>query len=657
MMDTNSIPSLFTPLRPLKAGDPATLTSYSTIMETIYSSKIQDVLNSRISPLNTRSLSSGVINDYLLGSKIGEGQFGKVYKATNKSDRSVVAVKRISKRRPKYSMNQILRRLNILGSYFGIDELQEDSAVTGEWISMLMNVNRSRWELFLLCTLSTGGNGNCPYICQVLECIDSSSSSDLWMVFELCDLGELVWKRNERDGELPQQWISVLGNSTEKTVEAFVEKAAHDLSMGLGYLRKAGCIHRDIKPSNILVDGQLKVLKLSDFGCGLLIPDVLPSGVDIRPDILNDCFRKEEWRIVGSPAFIPPELCQFKANSEDQLEKLEPSNYNPFQMDIWSLGVSLYCIMYGELPFAGDNEFETYQKINEVSLEDKLNGNWSNDLIINHMLVKDPNSRISIESLLDKIKQRVGDKYEIPMEQHPKTTAVCMGVPKKGGRLPQNFEHIKAESSNKSLKAVFKRLFRSKKGASQKKLANNTAVIKRVEGGTDERLRKEPEKPKHLFTLEQLSQSSFHSNISSSSSSSFSLSDSDVSVKVTNFFHLIPAEQTDASPQSLGNSSPNIDHDPGYPSENFREGDSFDNVIPMEKLSEEYLDTPHIRPKEQILDDQEKATDSCSESGIFTTKISVDKERTGSKLKLSTNIMDFSIYMDKAKNSDDDSKP
>ena len=90
-MDTNTIPSLFTPLKPVKAGDPATLTSYSTIMETIYSAKIQDVLISRISPLNTRSLSSGVVNDYLLGSKIGEGQFGKVYRATNKLNRNVVA--------------------------------------------------------------------------------------------------------------------------------------------------------------------------------------------------------------------------------------------------------------------------------------------------------------------------------------------------------------------------------------------------------------------------------------------------------------------------------------------------------------------------------------------------------------------------------------
>ena len=554
-------------------------------------------------------------------------------------------------------MNQILRRLNILRSYFGIDELQEDSVVTGEWISMLMNVNRSRWELFLLCTLSSGGNGSCPYICQVLECMDSNSSSDLWMVFELCDLGELVWKRNELEGELPQQWISVLGGSTEKTVEAFVEKAAHDLSMGLGYLRNAGCIHRDIKPSNILVDGQLKVLKLSDFGCGLLVPDVLPSGVDIRPDILYDCFRREEWRIVGSPAFIPPELCSFKANSEEQLEKLEPSDYNPFQMDIWSLGVSLYCIMYGELPFAGDNEFETYQKINEVSLEDRLNGSWSSDLIINHMLVKDPNSRINIKLLLDKIKQRVGNKYEIPMEQHPKTLTICTNAPKAGGRLPQNLEHTKIESSNKSLRAVFKRLFRSKKNTSRKKLANNTVTIKRVESSTYKRPEQKPDKPKHLFTLEQLSQSSFHSNISSSSSSSFSLSDSDVPVKVTSFFHLIPAEQTDASPQSLENFSPNIDHDPEYVSKDFREGNSFDNMVPMEELSREYLDTPEKRSKEQIPDSRGIPTRSCSESDVFNTKVSVDREKPGSRLKMSSNIMDFSIYMDTAKNPDDNAKP
>lgn len=55
---------------------------------------------------------------------------------------------------------------------------------------------------------------------------------------------------------------------------------------------------------------------------------------------------------AGSPAFLPPELCQ--ARHGDVPGK---------PADIWSMGVTLYCLKYGGLPFKRDNVLDMYDAI------------------------------------------------------------------------------------------------------------------------------------------------------------------------------------------------------------------------------------------------------------------------------------------------------
>lgn len=147
---------------------------------------------------------------------------------------------------------------------------------------------------------------------------------------------------------------------------------------GIGYAHRAGLVHCDIKPHNMLVtpDGRLKV---TDFG----ISRALSS---INPDEKNDV-------IWGSPHYLSPE----------QAKGLAPSPAS----DVYSLGVIMYEILTGQLPFDSTDPQELIRMHREVTPVSprKINPEIPLELeqIMLKVLSKEPSARYRTTDQLGRI--------------------------------------------------------------------------------------------------------------------------------------------------------------------------------------------------------------------------------------------------------------
>ena len=124
-------------------------------------------------------------------------------------------------------------------------------------------------------------------------------------------------------------------------VEPLHEDTARDylvqIMLGIEYLHYNDILHRDIKPDNILLQDQRKTCKIVDFGV---------SEIFVKPG--DDTLQKS----AGSPAFMSPELC--RANHGDVHGKYS---------DMWSLGVTFFCMVVGRLPFDKSHFLDLYEAI------------------------------------------------------------------------------------------------------------------------------------------------------------------------------------------------------------------------------------------------------------------------------------------------------
>ena len=134
-----------------------------------------------------------------------------------------------------------------------------------------------------------------------------------------------------------------------------------DTVMGLEYLHFEGIVHRDIKPANLLRTKDHRV-KISDFGVsyfGRPLRDGDPDATAPGPDAPEFDSEVELARTVGTPAFFAPELCATNISNDDARPKHQPTE----QIDVWSLGVTLYCLIFARIPFLAEDEYKMWSKI------------------------------------------------------------------------------------------------------------------------------------------------------------------------------------------------------------------------------------------------------------------------------------------------------
>ncbi|RYY33923.1 hypothetical protein EON62_03760, partial [archaeon] len=193
-----------------------------------------------------------------------------------------------------------------------------------------------------------------PNVIQLFEVIDTPRQ--ILLVMEHCDSGELF------DYIVRHQRLR----------EDVAVRFFHDVVDGLSYLHRKEVAHRDLKPENILMDRRESGgyrLKIIDFG--------LSNTFDGGRMLKTAC---------GSPCYAAPEL-------------LTHQPYNGPPADTWSLGVVLFAMVCGYLPYEDASTAKLYDKILRA---DYKTPKWISGAVrdlIGHIFVTDPAKRFNINDI------------------------------------------------------------------------------------------------------------------------------------------------------------------------------------------------------------------------------------------------------------------
>ena len=162
--------------------------------------------------------------------------------------------------------------------------------------------------------------------------------------------------------------------------ESFLCMVAFQALQGLAYLHRLNIVHLDIKPQNLIINDFLDI-KIIDYSVSI---DYSKYAKDIK------------MPYVGTPYYMAPEIIKSEKVKRNDMQKI----------DLFSLGVTLYVLAFGEYPFdmsSGDSNEEMYQKIKSGwKVEDK-NNEFSVYFIkfLNKLLEGDINKRMTIDEALD----------------------------------------------------------------------------------------------------------------------------------------------------------------------------------------------------------------------------------------------------------------
>ncbi|CDH53138.1 pkinase-domain-containing protein [Lichtheimia corymbifera JMRC:FSU:9682] len=190
-----------------------------------------------------------------------------------------------------------------------------------------------------------------PNIVNLYEIIVTESS--IYVVSEYCPNGELF------------DALATCGRCPEH----YARKWFSQLASAIKYCHEQGIVHRDLKLENILLDENDNA-KICDFG--------FARQTDNRQLLETFC---------GSLAYSAPEI-------------IERKKYTGPETDIWSLGVILYTLLAGELPFDDDSEIMTQRKIVKGVYEMPFYFSTGSADLIRSMLQKEPSQRITIDQIL-----------------------------------------------------------------------------------------------------------------------------------------------------------------------------------------------------------------------------------------------------------------
>lgn len=308
-----------------------------------------------------------ILNNYVRHVQVGSGQHGQVFLCYRVNPRLPighperripVAMKSVRRNNPRAEQMKNLRKQRLPPSAHVpvADKLNTTEAKIKKEIAIMKKLRH-------------------PHVIRLYEVIDDRMKEKIYMVMEYLGGGEVKWRD---DKNRPVLTISQ------------TRRILRDAVLGLEYLHHQGIIHRDIKPANLLWTEDRRQVKIGDFGVSHFsyaqrLAAAGGKGDKYDPDdplLLDD---SSLTRRAGTPSFLAPEIIyehtiDFPSalasassiptvtttpilNSTDRPEITK-------SIDIWALGVTFYCLLFGTTPFVADtgtsgpgSEFTLYNAI------------------------------------------------------------------------------------------------------------------------------------------------------------------------------------------------------------------------------------------------------------------------------------------------------
>ncbi|KAI8362777.1 kinase-like domain-containing protein [Blakeslea trispora] len=297
-----------------------------------------------------------IINNYMVIREIGRGVHGKVKLAEDLETGELVAIKIVDKqsRRRQLGYSQLRAKNHTF--------VKDKESTMNEYNESEQKIRR---EIAIL--------KKCvhPHVVQLREVIDDTASRKIYLVLEYMEGGEVVWQDPHKNN------CPLL--SLDETRKIF-----RDVVSGLDYLHYQGIIHRDIKPANLLLTHD-RVVKISDFGVSYFNQHLARNQA-----VYDDEIDRELAETAGTPAFFAPELC-----SSSDMRHITKA------IDVWALGITLYCLVYGQCPFTAATEFELFEKIPTEPLAFPSCVQVPETLkdLLSQLLTKQPKDRITLDQV------------------------------------------------------------------------------------------------------------------------------------------------------------------------------------------------------------------------------------------------------------------